>query len=212
MVTGTVTRIYRIVHLDNLPLLLEQGGIWCGNEIALRGLDYKTIGNKDLTQSRSSSPVPCGSGGNLNDYVPFYFSPRSVMLYLIDKRHSSTYGGGQEPILHLVTTVEAIAKAELSYAFTDPHAYVHTRQIYDDLTHLDKLDWNTIRSKEWHNIESDPDRKERKMAEFLVYRFVPWTLIQGIGVFSQSYKEDVTIILERFGANTPVQIKQSWYY
>ena len=206
-----MTRIYRIVHLDNLPLLLEQGGLWCANEIASRVLNYKTIGNKDLTQSRFSSSVPCGPGGNLNDYVPFYFCPRSVMLYSIARRNSKTYGGGQKPVLHLITTVEAVARAGLSYVFTDRHAYVHTRQIYDDLTRLDQLDWDTIRSEKWANTESDPDRRERKMAEFLVHRFVPWTHIQGIGVFSQSYKEDAETVLKRFEVNTRVEIKQNWY-
>lgn len=50
------------------------------------------------------------------------------------------------------------------------------------------------------------------MAEFLVHHFVPWTHIQGIGVFSQSYKEDAEAILAKFQVNTPVQIKQNWYY
>src|SRR5581483_6242168 len=106
-------------HLDNLPLLLEQGGLWCGNQMAQRGLRYKAIGNTDLTLSRSNTSVPCPPGGTLNDYVPFYFCPRSVMLFSISKRDATTYGGGQEPILHLVSDVATISKAGIPFVFTD---------------------------------------------------------------------------------------------
>lgn len=206
-------RVYRITHIDNLSLLLEQGGLWCGNEMAARGLNYKTIGNTDLTASRSTRSVPCDPGGNLNDYVPFYFCPRSVMLYLISERHPTTYGGGQEPIIHLVSAVSTVTKAGIPFVFTDRHAYVSTCEFYNDPSQMDRaLDWKTLRSREWKSTKDDPDRKERKMAEFLVHRFIPWRHILGIGVLSQSYKEDVERILQEHGDETPVAIKQGWYY
>ena len=181
-------RIYRIVHIENLSQILEQGKLWCGNQIVAQGLPYTSIGNKNLTRSRSAKPVPCEPGGSLNDYVPFYFCPRSVMLYQISKRHESTYGGDQEPIVHLVSTVEAINKAGRPFVFTDRHAYLSTATFYNDAARLTELDIAIIRSRDWKKTEEDPNRRKRKMAEFLAHDFVSWERIQGIGVFSQSYK------------------------
>ena len=42
----------------------------------------------------------------LADYVPFYFAPRSPMLYAIYKCNVQDYTGSQEEIVYLVSTVE----------------------------------------------------------------------------------------------------------
>lgn len=72
--------IFRIVHRDNVIWLLENGlharnGTPCPN--------YRNIGNVDLIDKRSRRNVSVGPGGTLNDYVPFYFTPYSIMLYNI---------------------------------------------------------------------------------------------------------------------------------
>jgi hypothetical protein len=134
------------------------------------------------------------------------------MLYLINRRNPTTYDGGQEPVLHLVSSVERIAASNTPFVFTNRHAYLRTCQFYSDVSQLDELDWSTIRSRTWSNTEEDPDRQERKMAEFLAHRFVPWSAIEGIGVYSRSYVEDVQAILASRGSSTPTQIKQGWYY
>jgi hypothetical protein len=204
--------IYRISHIDNLPLLLEQQGLWCGNVLKDNGLPYKTIGNQDLTAHRADRSVRCSQGGNLNDYVPFYFCPRSVMLYLIHKKHETTYGGGQEPVIHLRSSTEVLSAAGLKWFFTDRNAHISYAAQIDDPSKLNELDLATIQSNTWHNTAEDPDRKERKMAECLVHRFVPWNCITGIGVFSQRYREDALAILTKYRSSTEVRIASGWYY
>ena len=208
----TKIRLYRITHLENLSLLCREKGLWCGRESVERGSPYLSIGNVDLTRSRSGVLVPCSEKGCLGDYVPFYFSPRPVMLYNIFRRTANTYGGGQEAIVHLITNVAAIQRAQIPFAYTDRHAYVKTRRFYDTPSSFDRLDWDAIRSRDWQNTTAAPDRKERKQAEFLAYRFVPLVCFQGVGVFSQSQKQDVEEIFREFGITLPVQVKQDWYY
>lgn len=45
----------------------------------------------------------------VGDCVPFYFCPRSIMLYLLFKRNHANlaYRGGQEPIIHLEADLHA---------------------------------------------------------------------------------------------------------
>ena len=62
--------IWRIVHRDNLPWLLENG-LHCGNSNT-RAPNWVSIGNTELIEKRATHPVPIPPGGCLNDYVPFY--------------------------------------------------------------------------------------------------------------------------------------------
>jgi ssDNA thymidine ADP-ribosyltransferase, DarT len=73
--------IFRIVHRDNVPWILDHG-LHCRNS-ATFDADYVEIGNSDLIAKRNRHPVPCAPGGRLRDYVPFYFTPFSPMLYNI---------------------------------------------------------------------------------------------------------------------------------
>ena len=63
-------------------------------------------------------------GTTVGQYVPFYFCPRSIMLYLLHMGNHPelTYRGGQGPIVHLQATIQPScewADAEgLRWAFT----------------------------------------------------------------------------------------------
>jgi len=62
--------IWRIVHRDNLPWLLENG-LHCANS-NIRFANWVTIGHQELIQKRATHLVPIPPQGTLNDYVPFY--------------------------------------------------------------------------------------------------------------------------------------------
>jgi ssDNA thymidine ADP-ribosyltransferase, DarT len=70
--------IWRIVHRDNVPWILDHG-LFCAN-CSPQAPDYVTIGNPELIGRRSQRIVPIPPGGTLADYVPFYFTPFSVMM------------------------------------------------------------------------------------------------------------------------------------
>ena len=75
------TPIYRIVHLDNLAVCLADGGLWAPGHAPGKPDRWKPIYNVELQAKRAARPVVCGPGGSLHDYVPFYFGPRSPMLF-----------------------------------------------------------------------------------------------------------------------------------
>lgn len=77
-----------------------------------------------------------------------------------------------------------------SFCFTDGHGIMHFTEYYNDLTELHNIDWDIMKSKYWHDTIEDNDRKRRRMAEFLVYQYVPLDCIIGIAVYSQKYKEE----------------------
>ena len=202
---------YRIVHVENLPLLLESGKLLSGSEMARLELDYLQIGLQNLTRGRQEVKVTCSPYGVVTDYVPFYFCPRSVMLYQIHTGEVSTYMGGQEPIVHLITSIPTLDRNGVPWVFTDRKAFLAHAHFSNDPRELIHLDWETIRSHHFSS-KQDRERPERKMAELLAYNEVPWSAIDGIGVINDKYRSDVVSLLEEFGYNTPVRIKTGWYY
>ena len=73
--------IFRIVHRDNIPWILDNG-LHCNNS-KVRDPNFVEIGNKELISKRAKHPIVSQPGGMLSDYIPFYFTPFSPMLYNI---------------------------------------------------------------------------------------------------------------------------------
>ena len=73
--------IFRIVHRDNVPWILDNG-LHCKNS-KVSDPNFVEIGNKDLIGKRGRHLVKQPPGGTLSDYIPFYFTPFSPMLFNI---------------------------------------------------------------------------------------------------------------------------------
>ncbi len=149
--------------------------------------------------------VTAGPRGKLGEYVPFYFCPRSVMLYVIS-RGASDYVGQQREIVHLVSRV-SIATQGTRWAFSDRHAEVGHAEHFDDLVHLAKIQWDAVDAENWAQC------KEEKQAEFLIKDFCPWDKIRFIGVHDAALIPEVNRILEPAPDLKPrVEPRPRWYY
>ncbi len=73
--------IFRITHVDNIPWILDHG--LHSRSSSTRDPDYRVIGNPDLIEKRRHREVPIRPGGTLSDYIPFYFTPHTPMLFNI---------------------------------------------------------------------------------------------------------------------------------
>ncbi len=205
--------IYHITHLENLTSILESGGLVAKNRLQIGQGNYRDISHTGIQDRRAIKQVPFPPFGGLHDYVPFYFAPRSPMLYSLHKGSVAGYQEGQRPIVHLVSTVQCVAANDLSWVFTDGHAIMDYADFYDDLAQLnDAIDWNLMRSKFWFDRPEDPNRCCRRQAEFLVHEFFPWSLFSRIGVIDEEMKQRVGHILQRFSMTTSVVQYRDWYY
>lgn len=207
------TWIYHITPISNLPILLQCGELRSKNQLRSGSTSYESIAYEHIQDRRAAKAVPCGSRGSLHDYVPFYFAPRSPMLYAIHKGYVDSYQGNQSDILHLVTTAEAIASASVGFAFSDGHAVMGYTSFYDDLKALPTtIDWEIMNAAYWNDTNEDGDRKRRRQAEFLAHQSVPWPLIRGIGVINQTVADEVNRILNQFSQTTAVKVRRNYYY
>ena len=114
--------IFRIVHIKNLPWLLDNG-LHCGNS-SHRFDQWEPIGKADLIAGRASYSVKSPGIGRLNDYVPFYFTPFSPMLLNIKSGRNGVPQRPNEDIVILVSSLHKIKEQGLRFLFTDGHAYL----------------------------------------------------------------------------------------
>lgn len=213
-----MTAIYHITHIDNLSRILTEGGLVCDAEAEQRELCARSIAHATLKQRRARTSVEknngatIAAGGVLADYVPFYFTNRSPMLFAIHKDAVVGYDGGQSSVIYLVSSVEMVAATEMSWCFTDGHADEEVSDFHDRLEELDQVDWNLMRDWSWHNKLSDPDRKRRKQAEFLVHQRFPWQHVAQISVINQAMAARVKALIQANDHQPCVTIEANWYY
>jgi hypothetical protein len=208
-------KIYHITHVDNLATIVREGVLLCDAMIAERGGASVTIGMSEIKRRRIEEiAVSCHAGTKVGDYVPFYFCPRSVMLFLIhcSNHPDLTYRGGQEPVVHLEADLHEVvgwAEAESrKWAFSLSNAGAYYVQVRDRLDQLDEVNWAAVVATDFRS----PDVKEGKQAEFLVYASFPWELVRRIGVCSATVKAQAETALEGSRHRPPIEILRHWYY
>lgn len=207
-------KIYHILHLDRLASVLATDGLWCDAEMQRLGGGGTTIGMHAIKQRRLTLPVKCHPGDHVGDYVPFYFCPRSVMLYIIWRANHEelAYRGGQGPILHLQADLAAtVAWAETHqrrWAFTLSNAGAYYTEFRSRLDQLGEVNWPAVSSTDFSSREV----REGKQAEFLLHHFFPWELVEYIGVHSRAIEEQVNQTLQVATHQPTVGLRPNWYY
>ena len=200
--------IYHITHVSNLPGVIASGRLICDR--AAQDLKLVNIGHNNIKERRLRRPVPVGPGGTVGDYVPFYFAPLSPMLYAIFKNQVAGYTAGQQPVIYLCSSTEAVQAADCRWVFTEGHAVMDFTDFFDDFKDLGRIDWPLMRAKFWFDRDTYPDRSRRRQAEFLVFQFFPWNLVTNVVVYDAANAKVVSDIV---GGQFPaVDIKRGWYY
>jgi len=199
--------IFHITHVDNLPSIIGARCLWSDAQRISQGFGNTNIGYSHIKARRMVHAVTVSKGGTLGNYVPFNFCARSVMLFVVSRGHEN-YNQGQIPIIHLVSSTDAIVASGRPWAFTDRHADLVYSNQYDLLADLNNVDWNVMSERYWN----EPEKKEKRQAEFLVHDYCPWEVIQEIVVINQEVKKAVEAALVGTAHKPPVIINVNWYY
>ena len=208
------TYIYHITNMGNLSGIIHAKGLWSDTERVRQGIENVNIAHNHIKERRRRTPVPVGSGGVVADYVPFYFCPRSPMLYAIHRGQVDGCEHGQQAVVHLCAQVSDAMNAT-QWCASDGHTDITSLCRFIATTdEFSLLDWEAIRSPAWGypQFTSDSDKKRRKQAEFLVRTFFPWRLFIGIGVMDAEAQGRVEELLVQSEHKPQVYIKREWYF
>ncbi len=212
-------KIYHIVHVDRLASIIADGGLLCDALMVGREGTGTMIGMNDIKRRRLEELfLQSRPGLPVGECVPFYFCPRSIMLFLLHcaNHPELSYRGGQGPIVHLVadlnTALNWAAGNERQWAFTLSNAGAYYFEDRCDLGRLDEVNWDAVKATRWSGAGIPGSVKEGKQAEFLVEGSFPWHLVSRIGVKSQQVYLQVQKALKATDHRPRVQIKPNWYY
>ena len=206
-------KIYHIVHYDKLPAILASGGLLSDAEMIQRKPAGTIIGMDKIKKRRLNElTLSSHQGLHVGDCVPFYFCPRSVMLYIfyMDNHPEIEYHGGEEPIIHLEADLHKVVQwantNKKRWAFTLSNAGSTYFEDRADLAQLSEVNWEAVQATHWSGC------REEKQSEFLIEQEFPWELIEQIGVYSQKYYHQVNSILSQASHQPPIDVKRDWYY
>jgi hypothetical protein len=204
--------VFRIIPIQNLEYILLDG-LHCKNA-GKKDKGFVTIGSQEIITQRDTRIVKCYPDTVVNDYVPFYFSVRTPMLYNIKTGHGVP-ASPQEDIVYLCCKLSELATEDFQWCYTNGNAAKAITKFFKGLNDIEnKVDWRSIKTTDFRdeNEDGDEDRIRKKHAEFLVKDHVPVHYIKGIAVLNQTIKEQVEKILKDKKLTINVKIKTDFYF
>jgi hypothetical protein len=201
--------IWRIVHRDNLPWILDNG-LHCASS-DVQAPQYVNIGNADLIDKRRSRHVPIAPMGVLADYVPFYFTPFSVMMKNIHSGWSVQQRSNDEIVI-LVSSLYRVEQLGIPFVFTNAHAYPDWTDYYSDLANLGEIDWSILQRRDFKRDADDPRKMERYQAEALIHHHLPITGLLGIMCYNDAMKERIEQDVAARDLTLSVHARPGWYF
>jgi hypothetical protein len=173
----------------------------------------KSIKERRLRTALASHPTL-----TVGQCVPFYFCPRSIMLFFIHKGNHPElpYREGQAPIIHLEADFQAaVAWSDTTkrrWAFTLSNAGSLYFEDRANVAQLDEINWDAVAARKWSGPGISSAVKEGKQAEFLVEERFPWHLIERIGVQSEAVYLQAANLLAGNVHRPKLEILEEWYY
>lgn len=212
-------KIYHIVHVDRLPSILVSDGLLSDSLMKGYTGNGTTIGMSNIKKRRLNQlRLQSHAALYVGECVPFYFCPRSIMLYLIHKRNDPqlTYRGGQQPIIHLECDLHKSVAWALAnnrrWAFTLSNAGSNYFEDRSDLALLNEINWEAVGTNKWSGPGISTSVKEGKQAEFLLEKSFPWSLVERIGVYGQATYSQAVNALAANSHRPSVEVRKDWYY
>jgi hypothetical protein len=202
--------IFRITHRDNVPWILKHG-LHC-SESPEQDPGFVTIGSDEIISRRSRRTVPDPPGGVLADYVPFYFTPLSPMLYNIKTGYHGATQRDMDEIVILVSSLPTLVNRGLAFFFTDRHAIYNTVNFFSDLADIHHLPWKQLRACDFKKNPEDPDKFERYQAEALVHQHVPIDALIGVVCYNESVKTMIDTELARQAHDLEIKVYPRWFF
>jgi hypothetical protein len=229
--------IFRLTYYKNIEIFLKDGCEFAKNHQSRRKC-YRTSYAGIVDRRGQDFFTP--DQDNINDYVPFYFSPITAMACAIDYGNVHLTGlngknlgiADYSEIVFMVSNTDICFDAKLKYWYTDIACNSGVTPKYEnDLSNLEgHVDWklfdedpktahiNEIGYDGVTNRFNDLDkpgyknRKKIRMAEFMVKDFFPLNLVQCIITKNDEVKHQIEAWIQEHEQRIPVFTKLGCYF
>jgi len=182
-------KIYHITPVSNLAKIAEAGCLWSDAKRIELELETDVVGMTEIKRRRlEDNEVSCNPGSMVGQYVPFYYCPRSIMLFILHKGNhvDIDFSEGQSPLIHLQgdlrTCVRWARDNNVAWASSLSNAGARYAEYFNEPKEFARIDWDAVANRDFRS----PSVKESKQAEFLVFESFPWSMVEHVGVFNQN--------------------------
>lgn len=204
----TVPLVLHLTHVQNLASIRDSGALLADR---IAPTSY-SIADSAIKHRRMIKRVPCAPGGVVADYVPFYFAPRSPMLYSIVVGNVPNVSAKQQDLVYLVFDADELMRFGLPCVYANGNAASSETEFTTDRRQLsDFIDWELMRAGRWHNTSGDPKRKWRRQAELLVHGRVPLEQLKYFVVRDNAARAHVSARIGGSRVHT-IKTKTDWYF
>ncbi len=228
-----------MTHYRNLQTYLAAGGLFAKNNPNVQP-GYR-ISYDDIVARRGTAAftTPCGS--NVNDFVPFYFSPCTKMAYSIHignvplkAPNGDNLGvASMDDVAYLVVPPGALFASGRTCWFTDiacnsgfPPTYANDLAVLPTLIEWALFDDNPKMGQipeigyagvcRWQHDRDQPVahqmRSKKRMAEFMVSDYLQMNEVSCIVLKSETHLEEVQAWVNASGTQIPVYVKPGCYF
>jgi hypothetical protein len=201
--------IFRITHKDNLPWILDNG-LHC-RKSPMQDPNFVNIGITDLIEKRHLRQVPEPPGGTLSDYIPFYFTPLSMMAYNIYTGRNVRQRGNDEIVI-LVASLLELQKAAVSVLFADRHASLVDAKFSSNLERLDRIDWKILQNRDFSRNNDDIGKTSRYQAEVLVHNQMSIDRLLYVACYDDNQKKWAENLVQQRGLALKITTNRGWYF
>jgi len=202
--------IFRATHRSNLPWALENGLHSRSSDLQDPG--FVAIGNAEIIDRRQRRKVPIAPGGDLADYIPFYFTPYSPMLYNIKTGYGGIQQRPNDDIVILISSLITLEELGVPYVFTDRHAVLAAARFFSRRADLGHVDFELLQRRDFGRDENDPGKLERYQAEALAYQRVPMEALIGVACYTEAVRHEVEAATSSAGVSAKVVARPDWYF
>lgn len=202
--------IFRATHRLNLPWALANG--LHSRSSDLQDPDFAAIGNAEIIARRRSREVPIPPGGDLADYIPFYFTPYSPMLYNIRTGRGGVQQRPNDDIVILISSLITLEELGVRYVFTDRHAALAAARFFSRRADLGHVDFELLQRRDFKRDDNDPEKVERYQAEALAYQRVPMEALMGVACYTEAVRHEVEAATSSAGVSIKVVVRPDWYF
>ena len=202
--------IFRITHIRNMSWIFRNG-LHCHNAGRIDP-QFISIGNPDLITKRRRRAVPIEPRGTLPDYIPFYFTPLSPMLYNILTGYGDIRQRLRSDIAIIVTSLPRLYEFDTVAVYTDRHAYLRTANFFSSLDDLDKISWGPLRRRDFSRDVNDPQKIEKYQAEALVHRHLPVEQLSEVVCYNEDARASLEAQSRDLDVNIEITINRRWYF
>lgn len=231
--------LFRMTHYQNLQAYLSSGSLFAKNNSNVQA-GFR-ISFDDIVTRRGSSEftTPCGS--NVNDFVPFYFSPCTKMAYSIHIGNVPLKApGGQnlgtatmDDVAYLVVEPAALfgsgrtcwytdiaCNSGLPATYNNNHGELETHvdwSLFDDDPKMGRIpEVGYAGVCRWQHDRDQPIehqmRSKKRMAEFMVRDHLQMNEVSCIVLKNDTHLEEVEAWVKASNTQIPVYVKPGCYF